>query len=111
MRPSGPNSRRSTAGVLAALFGPFVLLALTGCVDKTPPPLWPTPPPPPMATPIGVPERAASGGGGQPGEHEDASMKPESAAPAVDAPAAHEPERSPEQPGALGPWQPTRTHR
>ncbi|PCC67553.1 hypothetical protein SAMN02745121_02189 [Nannocystis exedens] len=109
MRSSGPSSRRSTAGVLVALFGPLLLLA--SCVDKTPPPLWPTPPPPPMATPIGVTERRASAGGGQGSEHEEGSMKPEVAAPAVDAPAAHEPETSPQQQGALGPWQPARTHR
>lgn len=111
MRPSGPNPRRSPAGVLAALFGPFVLLGLAGCVDKTPPPLWPTPPPPPMATPIGVPERPASAAGGQGSADEEASMKPAVAPPAVDAGAAHQPETPPEQPGALGPWQPARAHR
>lgn len=116
MRPSGPNPRRSPAGVLAALFGPFVLLpfvlfGLAGCVDKTPPPLWPTPPPPPMATPIGVTERPVSAASGQGSEDEEASMKPAVAAPAVDADPAHEPETPPEQPGALGPWQPARAHR
>lgn len=111
MRPSGPNSRRTPAGVLAALFGPFVLLALVGCVDKTPPPLWPTPPPPSMATPIGVTERPVSAGGGQGSADEEASMKPAVASPAVGVDAAHQPEAPPQQPGALGPWQPARAHR
>jgi len=42
--------KRTTSRALLALavFGP-----LAGCVDKTPPPLWPTPPPPTLAAPIG----------------------------------------------------------
>lgn len=108
MRPSGPSSRRSTRSVLVVLLG---LLAFGGCVDKTPPPLWPTPPPPPIATPIGVPDRPASAGGGQGSEHE--AELTEVVAPAVAAPetAVVEPGKPPEQPGALGPWQPGRTHR
>lgn len=103
MSPSGPSSRRSTFAVLVVLLGS---VAFGGCVDKTPPPLWPTPPPPPMATPIGLPERPAAGQGG---EHEADLTGPEVAAPPEAAVA--EPAKSPEQPGALGPWQPGPTHR
>lgn len=31
------------------------LTAAAGCVDKSPPPLWPSPPPPSLAQPIGRP--------------------------------------------------------
>lgn len=110
MRPSGPSPRRRTFAVLVVLLGS---VAFGGCVDKTPPPLWPTPPPPPMATPIGVPDRPASAAGGQGSEHEVELTGAEVVAPAVAAPetAVVEPSKSPEQPGALGPWQPGRTHR
>ncbi|MDC0715447.1 hypothetical protein POL25_01000 [Nannocystis sp. bb15-2] len=94
-----------------AVFGPFVLLAVTGCVDKTPPPLWPTPPPPPMATPIGVPERPVSAAGGQGDAHEDESMKPAASGPTGPVDALAGPEIPLEQPGALGPWQPAPPHR
>ncbi len=66
-----------------ALFA-FVTVALAGCVDKTPPPLWPTPPPPTLARPIGEVER------------------PEAAGPArpTDPPPPADPGPAP------GPWQP-----
>lgn len=42
--------KRTTSRTLLALASAGLL---AGCVDKTPPPLWPTPPPPTLAEPIG----------------------------------------------------------
>ncbi len=49
-----------------AVLVPWVLLAVDGCGDRSPPALWPEPPPPALAVPIGVeptetttPERSA----------------------------------------------------
>ncbi|HEY0132448.1 MAG TPA: hypothetical protein VGB85_00175, partial [Nannocystis sp.] len=33
-------------------------LALAGCVDKAPPPMWPAPPPPSVAEVIGAPAQS-----------------------------------------------------
>jgi hypothetical protein len=81
------RARAIAAGVLY-----FFFTSLTACVDKTPPPLWPTPPPPTLAEPLGA--------------------RPTILKPAV-APAAapDEPAASPapaEAPAGdpLGPWQP-----
>jgi hypothetical protein len=74
------------AGAVAAA----VAALLTGaCVDKTPPPLWPTPPPPTLAEPLGVKPRI--------------SETPASAEPAAVEPAAA-PATSPGDP--IGPWRP-----
>jgi hypothetical protein len=105
----GPSPRRRAASVAAALLG----LVASGCVDKTPPALWPSPPPPPMATPIGVPERVAAPVTAA-SEAQEAQSEPEEAAAegpvSVEAPAS--PAASPpEQPDALGPWQPGQTNR
>lgn len=63
---------------------------LTGaCVDKTPPPLWPTPPPPTLAEPLGVTPRIS-----EPPPAEPEAAEPEAAAPAT----------SPGDP--IGPWRP-----
>jgi hypothetical protein len=86
-------------------------LALGACVDKTPPPLWPTPPPPPMATPIGLPERPATAAGGPSREAEQAPEASTGAANPAPGASLAEPEQGPEQPGALGPWQPGRANR
>jgi hypothetical protein len=75
---------RPVVSVIVAL---GVSAGFIGCVDKTPPPLWPTPPPPPLATPIGEPAYA--------------STKPEP------EPVAVTPATVPDvPPGTLGPWQP-----
>lgn len=87
-RPFGEGSRDRFARALFA----FVSLGLGGCVDKTPPPLWPTPPPPTLATPIG-------GGVAT------------TAATATTPPPAPEPEGErvgrEVSSGELGPWRPT----
>ena len=47
-----------------AVLVPWVLLAVDGCGDRSPPALWPEAPPPALAVPIGV-EPAATTTGGQ----------------------------------------------
>ena len=83
--------RSSQQGPRDLVTRPFVVLALvalSSCVDKTPPPLWPTPPPPTLAVSIGAAPETAAGQSG-PGS-----------APAA-SPVPAEPE-----PGGLGPWRP-----
>ena len=95
--PPGSTRRSSEQGsrdLVTRAFAVFALVALSGCVDKTPPPLWPTPPPPTLAQPIGVAARAGQGDGGGPGG---------AVAPAV-PPASESPDVAPD---GLGPWQPT----
>lgn len=43
------------AGVTTGPLVVVVALALAGCVDKAPPPMWPAPPPPSVAEVIGAP--------------------------------------------------------
>ena len=81
----------------AVIVSALVLASATGgCVDKTPPPLWPTPPPPPMATPIGEPAQA---------ETAAPATSPEDSGDEVTASTREPP------PGGLGPWQPERVDR
>jgi hypothetical protein len=85
------SSQQGPRDLVTRAFVVFALVALSSCVDKTPPPLWPTPPPPTLAVPIGVvtaPETAAVQSG--PGS-----------APAAASPVPAEPD-----PGGLGPWRP-----
>ena len=81
-------ARRPAAAVCAlVLAGAW---CLSGCVDRTPPPLWPTPPPPPLAEPIGDPVQVDVAAPPRP-EPDDDAADDEASAP---------------QPGGLGPWQP-----
>lgn len=101
--------RRPPAARLWLVLGavPGVLGGLVGCVDKTPPPLWPTPPPPPLATPIGIsdapPEPAAPGGVG---ERSDAPPASSREAPREQPDASPAPAPAAGSSGQLGPWQP-----